>query len=172
MQRVRKTILVLVGLLLLLALPPFSSTALAEESPYQTSDGKTYDDFYGAVWNVPANGTITLLKDNTGMCWLERDDANFTVDLNGHTLSVGFGFNKFGIHCVKGTVTFKNGTIVSNTNDTDPIRCEGAGGTIILGQNLKVEARTSAILADGGGKVIVDGSEVVCSSSVYNAVLS
>ncbi|MBR3235987.1 MAG: InlB B-repeat-containing protein [Atopobiaceae bacterium] len=172
MRRVRKAFLVLVGLLLLLALPPFSSTALAEESPYQTSDGETYDDFYGAVWNVPANGTITLLKDNTGMCWLERDDANFTVDLNGHTLSVGSGYNKFGIHCVKGTVTFKNGTIVSNTNNTDPIRCEGAGGTIILGQNLKVEARTSAILASGGGKVIVDGAEVVCSSSVYNAVLS
>ena len=107
----------------------FEVTNAAPESSVAQNGKVSYADLQKAIEAVEDGETITLLKDVTvttpayGQNALNIDRAvNFTIDLNGKTLSSDVGnsvvrFNIAGANATSDvTVTIKNGKVVSGAN--------------------------------------------------------
>ena len=84
---------------------------------YVAQVGETkYESLEEAIAAVPANQTITVLKDITLAQTLTiAAEKNFTLDLNGKAINTGFQQNSTDKHIYafdnKGTLTLANGTI-------------------------------------------------------------
>ena len=161
MQRIQRLILAVVVALILLLASPFPQTAWASHFTLSSDPEWGYSQLSAAASDATDGDTIFMTEDSSGNeCYMVQiQDKNVTLDLGGHTLTVGGYKNNvadyYGIHVEGGSVTIKNGTILSTSNHPDPINA--VGGTIILGSDVKVESLTSVIQAANGGKVIVDG---------------
>ena len=179
MQRIQRLILTVVGALALLLASPFPQTAWASHFTLSSNPEWGYSQLSAAASDATDGDTIFMTEDSSGNdCYIVQTpyqgNKNLTLDLGGHTLTVGGYKNNvadyYGINMEIGSITIKNGTILSTSNHPDPINA--VGGTIILSDDVKVESRTSVIQAANGGKVIVDGAQVVSTSAAYCAAFA
>ena len=127
------------------------------------------DNLATAISNVPANGTIKVLKDNTsGAVTINK---NITLDTNGKTITLtGAITNK------SNTVITGNGTIDYPTA-TDAVKTIiNSNGTLTINNStLKSNARFIALISDGtinvnGGTYVVNAS--TCSNGCSPFTLS
>ena len=81
------------------------------------------------------------------------------IDLGGNTYTLSAQYKQ-----TSGSVTIKNGTITSSVTDL----FEVSGGTLTLGEGLKVNCTSSGLYAHNGGIINIDGATVIGTGNDYS----
>ena len=144
----------------------FSIALIASGSGAFQVGESIYTTLNEAVAAVPDGGTIKMLNnvslpagDGT-----MNVDKNYTLDLNGFTVS---SFGKMSIFYIgAGTVTIKNGSVLCDGNGSNYRGIEIWGGAVIM-ENLKVYGKMDAIWAYDGTIHILSGEYFGIDSAIH-----
>lgn len=136
-----------------------------------TVDGKGYESLTDALNEVGTNGTVKLEKDVELDNSLKIGKSDFTLDLNGKTITASTNFNGGSLstdgavsNLVQITenvsnVTIKNGSLVATGLNRNVLNVQEATSVVLEGLTLDHSASTA------GAPLIVNGSSVTMTGN-------
>ena len=136
-------------------------------------NGRQYATLASAIEAAKNGGTVTLQAATVRENITIEDGTNVTIDLNGKIWTLDYTNGAVPVLTVTGgSVTVKNGTLMSGSTSYAATAVEVKGGKLTVGEDMTIQGgmdadrQFPAIDVKGGGLTLSEGTELVCGMRV------
>lgn len=136
-------------------------------------NGRQYATLASAIEAAKNGGTVTLQAATVRENITIEDGTNVTIDLNGKIWTLDYTNGAVPVLTVTGgSVTVKNGTLMSGSTSYAATAVEVEGGKLTVGEDMTIQGgmdadrQFPAIDVKGGELTLSEGTELVCGMRV------
>lgn len=136
-------------------------------------NGRQYATLASAIEAAKNGGTVTLQAATVRENITIEDGTNVTIDLNGKIWTLDYTNGAVPVLTVTGgSVTVKNGTLMSGSTSYAATAVEVEGGKLTVGEEMTIQGgmdadrQFPAIDVKGGELTLSEGTELVCGMRV------